>query len=60
MTRVRGEYLEMPGMQLTVAQAARLWQLEAPKCEALLNLLVDEGFLLKTPAGAFISAAQGE
>jgi hypothetical protein len=24
--RVRAEYLEMPGLQLTTAQAARLWQ----------------------------------
>jgi hypothetical protein len=47
-------------MQLTVAQAARLWQLDATTCEALLNLLVDEGFLLKTSAGTFTSAAQGE
>ena len=54
--RVRGEYLEMPGMQLTIAQAARLWQLDAPVCEAVLNLLVDEGFLLKTSGGAFVLA----
>lgn len=46
----------MPGMQLTVAQASRLWHLDARTCEAVLGLLVDEGFLVKTSAGVFALA----
>ena len=60
MTRVRGEYREMPGMQLTVAQAARLWQIDPSACEAVLNLLVNDGFLTQTAAGTFVAATHGE
>jgi hypothetical protein len=60
LTRVRGEFREMPGMQLTVAQAARLWHLDAEACQSLLSLLVEDGFLVKTPAGAFVAAAHTE
>ena len=28
--RVRGEFMEMPGLQLTMAQAARLWGSTSP------------------------------
>jgi hypothetical protein len=28
LDRVRGEYREMPGLQLTIAQACRLWQID--------------------------------
>jgi hypothetical protein len=45
----------MPGLRLTPAQAARLWQLDPPSCEALLLALVDEGFLTRTADGAFVS-----
>jgi hypothetical protein len=60
MTRVRGEFREMPGMQLTIAQAARLWHLDPSKCEAVLNLLVNDGFLIQTAGGTFVAAAEGE
>ena len=53
--RIRGEYCEMPGLRLTVAQAGRLWQLEASTCEVLLEQLVREAFLYKTRAGAYIA-----
>ena len=56
MTRIRGEYREMPGMQLTVVQASRLWHLDARTCEAVLLSLVDEGFLIRTSGGAFVLA----
>src|ERR1041384_3440109 len=41
LRRVQGEFLEMPGLRLTGAQARRLWGLDAGVCEALLGLLVD-------------------
>jgi DNA-binding IclR family transcriptional regulator len=53
--RIRGEYDEMPGLQLTLAQACRLWQLDASTCETLLEQLVREAFLYKTDAGAYIA-----
>jgi hypothetical protein len=44
--RVRAEYGEMPGLQLTTAQAARLLGLSPADCVTLLSDLVTEGFLL--------------
>jgi len=54
LRRVQGEFLEMPGLRLTGAQARRLWGLDAPACEALLGALVDAKFLFKTRDGAFM------
>ena len=47
--RVRSEFLEMPGMELTMAQAIRLWNLGADDCRHVLDSLVDAGFLRWTP-----------
>jgi len=58
--RVRHEYLEMPGLRLTLDQAQRLWQLGRRDCEDLLHILVDSGFLARTAAGAFVRAGSGK
>jgi hypothetical protein len=42
---IRGEYLEMPGLCLTQAQAQRLWGLEPGTCRSLLRSLTDQKFL---------------
>lgn len=55
--RVRNEYLEMPGLSLTVGQAQRMWQLRRTDCEDLLEALVHSGFLARTAAGAFVRAS---
>ena len=54
--RVRGEYSEMPGLQLTVTQACRLWQIDTLTCEILLEKLVHDDFLCKTEKGAYAAA----
>jgi hypothetical protein len=46
LSRIRREYAEMPGLVLTLPQAARLWALSAPRSEALLSALVRSGFLV--------------
>ena len=43
--RVRGEYREMPGLRLTLPQAARLFNLEPARCEQVLDALVTDGAL---------------
>jgi hypothetical protein len=53
LRRVKGEYLDMPGLRLTPRQAQRLWGLDRESCEALLGALVDAKFLYKTREGAF-------
>jgi hypothetical protein len=54
LQRIQGEYVEMPGLRLTAAQAQRLWGLERDICDALLGALVDAKFLARTRDGAFI------
>jgi hypothetical protein len=49
--RVRNEFLEMPGLRLTVRQAARLWGLEPSACERVIEVLVQSAFLRWTPGG---------
>jgi hypothetical protein len=57
VARVRGEYFEMPGLRVTLAQACRLWQVDARTCEMLLDHLVREGFLCRTDSGFYIASA---
>ena len=45
--RARSEFAEMPGLRLTVAQAARLWALDTATSAAMLAALVRAGFLMK-------------
>jgi hypothetical protein len=56
LVRVRAEFLEMPGLTLTVAQAARLWSLDAQLCSAVLSALEDARFLVRTRQSAFARA----
>jgi len=44
-TRVSAEFREMPGLMLTLPQAARLFSIEPPRCERVLGTLVERGFL---------------
>jgi len=54
LSRIRGELLEMPGLKVTSRQARRLWNLEAPICDCLLDELVEAGFLHRAADGSFI------
>ncbi len=54
LRRIQGEYLEMPGLRLTPAQAQRLWGLTKHECESLMHVLLDTRFLRRTRDGAFV------
>jgi hypothetical protein len=54
LQRVRSEFLEMPGLHLTPAQAARLWHLDSTLCEEIIDCLVGSAFLRWTAAGAIV------
>jgi hypothetical protein len=56
--RVRGEFIEMPGLQLTMAEAARLWGLDIPACRHVVDVLVDSAFLRWTAAGKIVRATR--
>jgi hypothetical protein len=47
--RVRGEFTEMPEMELSLPQAVRLWTLGVDDCRFVIDALVDAGFLAWTP-----------
>jgi hypothetical protein len=51
--RILAEYREMPGLRLTLRQAARLWALDAVHCQALLDALVASGSLRRGPKGEY-------
>jgi hypothetical protein len=52
--RIQCEFLEMPGLRLTEAQARRLWGLAVSECSLVLAALVDAGFLFRTRDGSFM------
>ena len=54
LLRVRGEYCEMPGLRLTLAQAQRLWDLDTLAAQSVLRALVEAGFLRPAPDGTFV------
>lgn len=55
LARIRGEFTEMPGLRLTLAQACRLWQMDTADCESMLQTLITESFLACTKDGAFVA-----
>ena len=52
--RVRAEYLEMPGLNLTRDQAKCLWAVDGPMCDRLLAYLVATGFLERTHKATYV------
>ncbi len=56
VTRIKAEYRELPGLQLTSWQAQRLWGLDQVQCDAILEVLVETSFLRKTRNGAYAVA----
>ena len=56
LRRAQAEFLEMPGLQLTEAQATRLWCFDSVLCSRVLQTLVDEHFLVRTRTASFLRA----
>ena len=51
--RLRQEFVEMPGLVLTVAQAARLYGLPTAHAKTLLCTLESDGFLIGGSSGDY-------
>jgi hypothetical protein len=58
VSRIAVEYIEMPDLKLTAGQARRLWNISGEVCDRALASLVEQGFLVKTRAGAFLRRGQ--
>ena len=52
--RVKSEFLEMPGLRLTFAQARRLWGLSEEDCQRVIDVLVGSCFLQRTETGEVV------
>ena len=59
LRRAEGEYREMPGLSLTLAQAARLWGLDCDTCERVLTKLVECQILTRGLNGTYIRRSSG-
>jgi hypothetical protein len=57
--RIRGEYLEMPGLRLTPQQAQRLCGVDQTVCKAVLDALVDAQFLAVNVHGMYTRTTDG-
>ncbi|HEY3885242.1 MAG TPA: response regulator [Vicinamibacterales bacterium] len=53
LERVRDEFAALPGLALTAEQARLVFDLDAEAVEPILHGLVAEGFLARTPVGAY-------
>ncbi|MGE0445814.1 MAG: hypothetical protein AB7P99_11345 [Vicinamibacterales bacterium] len=56
--RVRDDFLELPNLELSLAQAVRLWGLGADDARFVLDSLVDVGFLRWTPRRTVVRASR--
>ena len=59
LRRIQGEFLEMPGLRLTLGQAERLWGLDRQTCTTVLENLVGEKFLTRTTDGRYTRLTEG-
>lgn len=59
LSRICGEYLEMPGLRLTRQQAQRLWGLDEATCVQVLEFLVEVKFLQRSEAGSYARCGEG-
>jgi hypothetical protein len=56
LRRVRGEYLEMPGLKLTCLQAQRLWAMDEQTCA---EILTEARFLQRQYDGTYARLVDG-
>jgi hypothetical protein len=56
LLRLRTEYREMPGLNLTEAQARRLWSLDGHTCRVVLTMLLEQRSLRRTASGTYVRA----
>lgn len=54
--RIRAEFMEMPGMRLTLAQAKRLFGLDSATCDRVFQAMTAAG-VLQVSNGVFSIAA---
>jgi hypothetical protein len=59
LQRICSEFLEMPGLQVTLAQARRLWGLDECVCVDVLESLVEAKFLCRRGHDSYARLTDG-
>ena len=59
LERIQAEYREMPGLNLTAAQAQRLWGVDSTTCGFVLTTLVGRKVLRRTAIGTYLRGPFG-
>jgi hypothetical protein len=59
LDRIRGEYLEMPGLRLRAEQVQRLCGVERTMCQMVLDTLVETNFLCVKSDGTYARLMEG-
>jgi hypothetical protein len=59
LVRIEGEYREMPGLNLSLTQAERLWRLDRHTCASVLTTLVERRILTRTTSGTYLQRSSG-
>jgi hypothetical protein len=55
--RVRAEFLEMPGLRLTLSQAQRLWALDRDVCIRVVDVLVSRSVLRRAGEAIMLASS---
>lgn len=58
MLRLRNEFIEMPGLTVTITQTARLFGVRLAHAADMLALLEREGFLTRDECGSYRRPSQ--
>jgi hypothetical protein len=53
LTRIQAEFLEVPGLRLTLEEAARRFQVDRTTCEATLAALVNGHVLVRDASDSY-------
>ena len=57
--RARADFIEMPHLELTLSQAARLWSVGADDCRLAIDALVESGFVTWTTRSTVVRTSRG-
>ncbi len=57
--RMSGEYVEMPGLSLTIEQGCRLWGFDPTTCRRLAGVLIEQGVLRWSHGNRLVRPSQG-
>jgi hypothetical protein len=59
LRRILSDYLEMPDLRLSLAQAQRVWEVDEETCTQLLESLTEDGLLHRNYDGTYTLPVEG-